>query len=152
MSIIKNKDQLLFYRRKGKEYEEKLSAGNFADWQSLHEVLYPYILCKYSLYGSCEDIYDLNQLAELSVARTIRLSGEDAFRADSKASCEGTTSAMNKKILLLLAIQRLMGVKFPREITAELTDTHKIARAVFVLMQKKQAGDETGWNGSEDVQ
>lgn len=142
MSIIKNKEQLLYYRRKAEEYEAHLSAGKFTSWQNLHEILYPYILCRYSLYGSYENIYELDRLAELSVEQTIRLSGKDAFKADSKASCEGTTSAMNKKILLLMTIQKLMGIRFPREITADLTDTHKIARAVFELIQKKQAGDE----------
>lgn len=151
MSIIKNKDQLLFYRKKAQQYAELLSAGNFAGWQKLHEVLYPFILCKYSLYGSCENVYDLDQLAEMSVAQTIRLSGKDAFKADSKASCEGTTSAMNKKILLLMAIQRELGIHFPREITADLTDTKKIAQAVFRLIQKKQTGDGENGTVSEDV-
>ncbi|MCU6761179.1 Uncharacterised protein [uncultured Roseburia sp.] len=138
MSMIKNMDDLLSCKKKADGYARILSAGNFTDWQSLHEILYQFILCKYSLYGICHDIYSLDTLAQMSVAKTIQMTGKDAFKADSKASCEGTTSAMNKKILLLMAIQKLMGISFPREVTAKLTDTKLIARAVFELSAKTE--------------
>ena len=109
----KNMDELLSCKKKADGYARILSAGNFTDWQSLHEILYQFILCKYSLYGICHDIYSLDTLAQMSVAKTIQMTGKDAFKADSKASCEGTTSAMNKKILLLMALQRRRGIFFP---------------------------------------
>ncbi len=45
---------------------------------------------------------------------------------------------MNKKVLLLMAIQRELGIRFPLGTTAELTDTHKIADAVYHLLKKKE--------------
>lgn len=135
MSIMKNKDIFLKYRQQAAEYMQEIKHADFKDEKELHTLLYPYILCKYSLLGDCQEIYDLDTLAELSVAKAIRLTKTDAFKADSSASCEGTTSAMNKKVLLLMAIQRELGIRFPREITAELTDTRKIADAVYRQME-----------------
>ncbi len=80
MSIIKNKDALLIYRRQAEQYLAKLKDGDFSDAVGLHQVLYPYILCKYSLWGDCEGVYDLNELAELSVAKTIRLTKRTHLR------------------------------------------------------------------------
>lgn len=135
MSIIKNKNIFLFYRKQAANYINEIKNTSFKNGIELHTLLYPYILCKYSLLGDCEDIYDLNTLAEMSVAKTIRLTKTDAFKADSSASCEGTTSAMNKKVLLLMALQKELGISFPREITADLTDTKKISDAVYQQMQ-----------------
>ena len=47
--------------------------------------------------GEVADVYVLDDLAELSVAKAIKLSKEQAIAYDNKASCDGATSAMNKK-------------------------------------------------------
>jgi len=138
MSIIKNKDGLLFYQREAEKYMRQMCERSFDGGQDLHQFLYPYILCKYSLIDEAPAVYELDDLAELSVAKTIRLSKTEAFRADSASSCEGTTSAMNKKVLLLMAIQRELEIRFPAGTTADLTDTYKIADAVFALLQQKK--------------
>lgn len=137
MSIIKNKEGLLLYRRQAEASMEKIRQSNYSCWEELHADLYPYVLSKYILIGEVNDIYELDELAKLSVAKTIRMSKELAMELDGAHSCEGTTSAMNKKVLLLMAIQRELGIQFPKGRTVELTDTKLIAQEVFYIMNKK---------------
>lgn len=137
MSIIKKKGGLLMYQKKSAEYMEKLKSTTYPDWEALHEDLYGFILSKYILLGDVTDIYDLTELAELSVAKTIRLPKEDSKQLDGAHSCEGTTSAMNKKVLLLMALQKGLNIKFSAQNTADLTDTRLIAQEVWKLLNTK---------------
>ena len=135
MSILKGKSKLLFGRKTAERYLQKMKTTEYTSTDALHEDLYAFVLCKYLLYGDeTAGIYSLDELAERSVAKTIQMTGQDAFKADSKVSCEGTTSAMNKKVLLLMALQRELGIKFRLSKTADLTDTKKLASEVYYLL------------------
>lgn len=134
MSIIKHKNGLFLYQKKSAEYMKKLQSLSYPTWETLHEDLYGFILSKYILLGDVTDVYNLTELAELSVAKTIRMPKEESRQLDSAHSCEGTTSAMNKKVLLLMALQKGLGIKFLPDTTADLTDTRQIAQEVWHLL------------------
>ena len=107
MSIIKKKERASHVSEKVcRIIMEKIKTTPYPDWKSLHQDLYGFILSKYILLGDVTDIYDLTELAELSVAKTIQMPKEDSKQLDGAHSCEGTTSAMNKKVLLLMALQK----------------------------------------------
>ncbi len=99
--------------------------------EELHQQIYSYVLYKYNLFGEVKDVFKLDDLAQMSVAKAIKLSKEQAIEFDNNGSCEGTTSAMNKKVLLLMAIQKELSIKFPMEKTAYITTTKELASAVW---------------------
>ena len=134
MSIIKHKNGLFLYQQKSVEYMKKMQSLSYPTWETLHEDLYGFILSKYILLGDVADVYNLTELAELSVAKTIRMPKEESRQLDGAHSCEGTTSAMNKKVLLLMALQKGLGIKFLPDTTADLTDTRQIAQEVWHLL------------------
>lgn len=137
MAILKSKNKLLLYREKAEAFLQKMKTAEYASAEELHKDLHPFVLCKYLLYGDdADEVYSLDELAEKSVAKTIQMTGQDAFKADSKVSCEGTTSAMNKKVLLLMALQRELGIRFPLSKTADLTDTKLLAAQIWELKYK----------------
>ena len=134
MSIIKHKNGLFLYQQKSVEYMKKMQSLSYPTWETLHEDLYGFILSKYILLDDVTDVYNLTELAELSVAKTIRMPKEESRQLDGAHSCEGTTSAMNKKVLLLMALQKGLGIKFLPDTTADLTDTRQIAQEVWYLL------------------
>ena len=134
MSIIKHKNGLFLYQQKSVEYMKKMQSLSYPTWETLHEDLYGFILSKYILLGDVKYVYNLTELAELSVAKTIRMPKEESRQLDGAHSCEGTTSAMNKKVLLLMALQKGLGIKFLPDTTADLTDTRQIAQEVWHLL------------------
>ncbi len=140
MSILKGKSKLLLYRERAEQFLQNMKTVKYQSPEQLHGDLYGFVLCKYLLTeNDCKEVYSLNELAERSVAKTIQMTGEDAFKADSKVSCEGTTSAMNKKVLLLMALQRELGIRFSPGRTADLTDTKLLAAEVWALLSNKAA-------------
>lgn len=134
MSIIKNKDSLLIYGKKADECMNRLKNTKYESAEALHEDLYDFVLAKYLLTGDVIDVYNLTELAELSVAKSIKLTKINAFKADSAHSCEGTTSAMNKKVLLMMVLQKQLGITFPPETSAEITTTLLLAEEIFKLI------------------
>ena len=105
----------------------------------LHTYIYDYVLYKYNLFGEVSDVYVLDDLAELSVAKAIKLSKEQAIAYDNKASCDGATSAMNKKVLLLMAIQKELNIKFPLDEVVQIKDTKKLTSVVYRQLNGKIA-------------
>ena len=139
MAILKGKSRLLIYQNTAEQFLQKMKKTEYESAEELHADLYAFVLCKYLLYGDdIGEIISLDELAEKSVAKTIQMTGQDAFKADSKVSCEGTTSAMNKKVLLLMALQRELGIKFRLSSTADLTTTKLLAEEIYLL---KKEGD-----------
>ncbi|MCU6763465.1 Uncharacterised protein [uncultured Roseburia sp.] len=131
MSILKVNKTLLQSRQAAAALLEKMQRTVYHTPELLHEDLYQFILYKYLLHETAQGIYDISELSELSVAKAVQLEKQDAFKADSAASCDGVTSSMNKKILLYMAIQKGFGITFPVEKTAYFETTQDIARAVF---------------------
>ena len=73
------------------------------------------------------------------VAKAIKLSKEQAIAYDNKASCDGATSAMNKKVLLLMAIQKELNIKFPLDEVVQIKDTKKLTSVVYRQLNGKMA-------------
>lgn len=130
------KDRLLDHRYHAEQKIQYIKEHKHMNAEELHEYLYDYVLYKYNLFGDAVDTCSLNELAEISVAKALKLSKEKAIAFDNKGTCDGATSAMNKKVLLLMAVQRELGIRFPPERTAAVTSTRLLASLVWELMNK----------------
>lgn len=106
--------------------------------KELHDHIYEYVLFKYNLSGEVSEVYELAELAELSVAKAIKQSRELSVAYDNKATCDGATSAMNKKVLLLMAIQRELGIKFPLDKTAGIKTTKELAAVTWAALNMEE--------------
>lgn len=97
MDFSQIKNHLISHREHAQHQIDYIKAHRHMEEDELHTYIYDYVLYKYNLFGEVADVYVLDDLAELSVAKAIKLSKEQAIAYDNKASCDGATSAMNKK-------------------------------------------------------
>ena len=125
MDFSQIKNHLISHREHAQHQIDYIKAHRHMEEDELHTYIYDYVLYKYNLFGEVADVYVLDDLAELSVAKAIKLSKEQAIAYDNKASCDGATSAMNKKVLLLMAIQKELNIKFPLDEVVQIKDTKK---------------------------
>ena len=110
MDFSQIKNNLISHREHAQRQIDYIKEHPHMEEHELHTYIYDYVLYKYNLFGEVSDVYVLDDLAELSVAKAIKLSKEQAIAYDNKASCDGATSAMNKKVLLLMAIQKELNI------------------------------------------
>lgn len=121
------------YIRQREQAEHALDAlrcGECRTEEAIHTALHRFVLQKHLLPGDTRE-ERLDELARLSVERALKYG---TVRTDHPATCEGTTSAMNKKVLLLMAVQKELGIRFEPGTTAALETTRDIARVVGGLL------------------
>ena len=139
MDFSQIKNHLISHREHAQHQIDYIKAHRHMEKDELHTYIYDYVLYKYNLFGEVADVYVLDDLAELSVAKAIKLSKEQAIAYDNKASCDGATSAMNKKVLLLMAIQKELNIKFPLDEVVQIKDTKKLTSVVYRQLNGKMA-------------
>ena len=139
MDFSQIKNHLISHREHAQHQIDYIKAHRHMKEDELHTYIYVYVLYKYNLFGEVADVYVLDDLAELSVAKAIKLSKEQAIAYDNKASCDGATSAMNKKVLLLMAIQKELNIKFPLDEVVQIKDTKKLTSVVYRQLNGKMA-------------
>lgn len=139
MDFSQIKNHLISHREHAQHQIDYIKAHRHMEEDELHTYIYDYVLYKYNLFGEVADVYVLDDLAELSVAKAIKLSKEQAIAYDNKASCDGATSAMNKKVLLLMAIQKELNIKFPLDEVVQIKDTKKLTSVVYRQLNWKMA-------------
>ena len=84
---------------------------------------------------------NLNELAQLSVAKAGKLNPNEAALLDVSRHCGSTSSFMTKKVLLFMSLSREFGFDYQPYDTAEITTTGALAR---IIMEK------TGYAGRQD--
>ena len=139
MDFSQIQNHLISHREHAQHQIDYIKAHRHMEEDELHTYIYDYVLYKYNLFGEVADVYVLDDLAELSVAKAIKLSKEQAIAYDNKASCDGATSAMNKKVLLLMAIQKELNIKFPLDEVVQIKDTKKLTSVVYRQLNGKMA-------------
>ena len=139
MDFSQIKNHLISHREHAQHQIDYIKAHRHMKEDEIHTNIYDYVLYKYNLFGEVADVYVLDDLAELSVAKAIKLSKEQAIAYDNKASCDGATSAMNKKVLLLMAIQKELNIKFPLDEVVQIKDTKKLTSVVYRQLNGKMA-------------
>ena len=139
MDFSQIKNHLISHREHAQHQIDYIKAHRHMEEDELHIYIYDYVLYKYNLFGEVADVYVLDDLAELSVAKAIKLSKEQAIAYDNKASSDGSTTAMNKKVLLLMAIQKELNIKFPLDEVVQIKDTKKLTSVVYRQLNGKMA-------------
>lgn len=98
----------------------------------LHEQLYQYVLVKFLLTDEDRPADDsFNTLVETSLSKSMKVSPELVAEFDTAQSCDGATSAMAKKVLLFMSIQRALGIELPAEESARIKTMRDLSDMVW---------------------
>lgn len=115
----------------------QLKSEKALDYPMVDRYLRAYILSKYLL--SEQELPEgevFSDIVQASLAKSMKISGELVEQFDRAQSCDGTTSAMAKKILLILALQRELEILLDETACAKITTLSDFTRLVFDTMAK----------------
>lgn len=104
-----------------------------------------FVLHKYMLSPEMELPENFSALTELSLSRSMKISPELVKEFDLAKSCDGASSAMAKKVLLFMAIQRELGIQLPAMASARITTIQGLAELAWEEMLSAPA-----WEGRLD--
>ncbi len=123
---------LLRSRREAEQHMEIIRSADPLTYEVLHEELYRFVLIKFLLQDEDRPENDsFPELAELSLAKSMKVSPALVEEFDAAASCDGATSVMAKKVLLFMAIQRALNIELPALESARVQTMHDLSRMIW---------------------
>ena len=119
---------------------ELLTRCNVAsmDKDKLAQTLREYVRLRYLLEESDMQENDhFNYLGEVSLARGLGLSVDAVRKSELDSKCEGTSSTMAKKILLIIALGKTLGIETDPERNADITTIAELADYIYEILNRK---------------
>lgn len=102
--------------------------------------IYKYVIYKFLLDDddNISDTHNLNELAQLSVAKAAKLNPNEVVLLDVSKHCGSTTSYMTKKILLFMSLSDEFDFKYPPYNTADIETTDELANIIYEKTRPKK--------------
>lgn len=94
-----------------------------------------FILYKFQLDPAETDSDSIAEITELSLAKTAGIARELAEQVDNAKSCDGATSAIVKKALLLTAIQNGLGITLDKKRAVRCQTVSSLAALVHEALR-----------------
>lgn len=126
---------------------DALRAGNTLSQETLYLHLRRFILFKFQLDPEAVQTDSIAEITDLSLAKTAKLSREMAEQIDNAKACDGASSAMVKKALLLTALQRGLDVTLDKKIAVRCKTISELSVCLREALTKK--GGEAAGAGSK---
>ena len=117
-------------RRKTEEEIQIILNASKPDMEFLYTHIRQYILAKFMLEPDCEED-DLMELSALSLARTMKIDRSLLKSLDTATPCDHATSESAKKVLLLFALQRDLGVKPDPAAMADAKTVRELTELIY---------------------
>ena len=103
-------------------------------FETLEVCLTDYILEKFMLSREEAEDVDFQKLSELSLAKSMKISRELVREFDTARSCAGATSAIAKKTLLYMSIQKALKIELAAEKTPKVHTFGEFTSLVWEAM------------------
>ena len=129
------RQRLINANRDAKACSEEILAADSTNHQRMRSLILRYISIRYFLDADELHTDDLYELAEIAVAKTLAIKREKLADVDIPGTCTGASSATSKKILLLLALCRDLGITPEPEQAVNLQTIDQLARYVEFALQ-----------------
>lgn len=134
------KELILSSKKAAARKIEELKCCEKLDKEYFNQQLTGFILDKYLLtQADCDSVEgDFNALTELSLSKSMKVSRELVKEFDLAKSCDGASSAMAKKVLLFMAIQKALDVIIPAELTVKFKTLDQLCDIVWDAMSTSE--------------
>ena len=127
---------LLRSKQLAQKQVDRLYESDSITFSFLNECITAFIRAKFMLEPSdCEGV-DFQKLSELSLSKSMKISPELVKEFDTARSCAGATSAIAKKTLLYLSIQKSLKIELEAEKTPKVHSFEEFAALVWDGMKK----------------
>lgn len=132
------RQMLLQSRQAAAVHMDKIRENPQMPYEPFHEELFAYIKCKFHLTDEDCTTDNYKQLSEISLSKSMRISPELVKEYDLARSCDGVSSVHAKMILLLMSVQRELGITLPPRDTAYAETVPEITRLVWNIWRESR--------------
>ena len=124
--------------KRAQEQIDRLKESGAISFGELNSCITAYIQAKFMLKPEeCEGV-DFQELSELSLAKSMKLSPDLVKEFDTARSCAGATSAIVKKTLLYMSIEKSLGIELAAEKTPKVHTFEDVSMLVWDGMKNNE--------------
>lgn len=128
---------LLRARNEAQQHMDAICQAMPLTCEYLDQELRQYILAKFLLTAAdVPESEDFDAVVERSLAHSMKIHPELVSEFDTAKSCDGATSAMAKKVLLYMSIEKALDIQLPALESARVKTLTDISRMVFRTMEQ----------------
>ena len=131
------KAMLLASRNAASSHIEALRAAPELSYELVHREVSAYIKSKFHLTDADCVTDNFRELAGISLSKSMQISPELVKEFDLARSCDGTTSQTAKMVLLFMALQRDLDIRFDPMAAAEAETLSDISALVWEQLKAK---------------
>ena len=144
--------ELIIYSKKAAEIDmEAIHARIPLTYAFFRRKLRDFVLHKYLLKEEELPSEDFSDITELSLSKSMKISPELVKEFDLANSCDGVSSAMAKKVLLFMAIQRELGIELQPLETARLKTLDELADLAWTALTEAPQWEKKIVAGSDNA-
>lgn len=136
------RQRLMNANRDAKACAEEILASDKSDHSLKCALIFRYVSIRFFLDQEELLTDNLYELAEIAVSKTLAIKREKLADIDIPGTCTGASSATSKKILLLLALCRDLGITPEPEQAVNLQTVDQLACYVELALQEQPATKE----------
>lgn len=108
-------------------------------FENTYDLIMSYIRIRYLLKEEDMASDSLNYLGEASLSRTLGKPIEEIRTSELDAKCENTSSSMTKKILLIIALNKALGIDIDADSTANIATVTELCAEVRRQLDARSA-------------
>ena len=133
------KERILKGKQESGRYARQILDAAQITYEEFHRLFMLYMCDKFLLSPSEITTDNFYRICELSAKKNAKLSHGEADPAELASKCGGATTAMNKKVLFVMALKREFNISFEPEESAAIDTFTQLSLKVYEKIQKKQA-------------
>lgn len=131
MSERSFEDQIKEYSSKANEQLILIKSHTNQNYEFVHTCIKNYVNYKFMLDNDECPSEVILELSEHSIAKAAKLSRDELALVEVSSGCTDVSTAVTKKVLMLLGIQKTLNIKFPTETTAYIDTISDLAQAIL---------------------
>jgi len=109
-----------------------------ADESELYPLIKSYLCLKFMIDESEAHSDELVELAKQSIEQIAGLKKGGLKFVDHSGSCSSVSSAITKKVLLLISLQKALGITFPKEEVAYILTVTQLTHSVAKRLEENE--------------
>lgn len=102
-----------------------------AAYDALYPLIHDYVYLKFWLFDGEEETDAILELADISTEKIAELKKGGLVVVERSGTCGSISSAVTKKILLLMALQQALGIVIEHHAAADITTLSELTNAVI---------------------
>lgn len=131
--------ELKKYRTTAEEILKELKEQPKLTYEQFEGLLRAYAMARFLLPADTDED-EIDKLAAVSIARIYQIPAEKLIQTDKPSGCTYATSVSDKKVLLILSLQKALGVKFDGTQTVKIKTLTQLTNCLWKRKEVTEDG------------